>query len=188
MSGPAQTLRFRSLLTKAPRPRAVSWLADLSFAALGFRALGLATLGLGALTTASGQSGPAGTVLADGKMWSTQTSTEPLPWAEAETFCETLETGGHRDWRLPNLLELEALHDPATETGLPAPLALDDCCAWSAQNLAAVPAEQKGQLPNPSGAPNQYYWGFLFSNAVSYYSNGRFADGSALCVRDAGGG
>lgn len=148
----------------------------------------LAMAGLGLIASASGQNAPGETVVVDGRMWSTATSAEAMPWAEAEAYCDTLESGGHQDWRLPRLAELETLHDAATASGLPAPLALNDCCAWSADNLVAVPAERKGQLPDPSGAPDQYYWGFLFSNAVSYFSNGRFPDGSALCVRDAGSG
>ena len=118
----------------------------------------------------------------DGRDWSLETSAA-LPWAEAEDHCETLESGGFSDWRLPTLAELEPLHDPAAELSIRGPFELEDCCAWSSQNLATLPAERKGQLPAQSGAPETYNWGFMFEGGVSYYSNGRFDDGFALCTR-----
>ena len=120
----------------------------------------------------------------DGKSWSLVTGDGPAPWAEADAFCETLEAGSLSDWRLPTLAELESLRDPAAPDGLPAPLALDDCCAWSAESLSDIPAGQKGQLPDPAGPPEGYFWGFLFASGVSYYSNGRFPDGTAVCISD----
>jgi hypothetical protein len=117
--------------------------------------------------------------------WSLETSAA-LPWAEAEEYCETLESGSFSDWRLPTLEELEQLH--AANTRLASrlsgsPFTFEDCCAWSSNNLATLPAERKGQLPAQSGAPEDYYWGLLFDGGVSYYSNGRFPDGFALCTR-----
>ena len=118
----------------------------------------------------------------DGRDWSLETSAA-LPWAEAEEYCETLESGGFNDWRLPTLAELEPLHDAEAEFPIRGPFELEDCCAWSSENLATLPAERKGQLPAQSGAPESYYWGYMFDGGVSYYSNGRFADGFALCTR-----
>lgn len=119
----------------------------------------------------------------DGTIWSLVTSSA-IPWAEADAFCETLDTGGYTDWRLPQLVELEALHDPAADDSIKGPFELEDCCAWSSENLAVVAAEPKGQLPPPGGAPDQYYWGVLLADGISYYSNGRFPDGFAMCLRD----
>jgi hypothetical protein len=118
----------------------------------------------------------------DGRDWSLETSAA-LPWAEAVEHCETLESGGFSDWRLPTLAELETLHDPAAGLSIRGPFELEDCCAWSSENLATLPAERKGQLPAQSGAPETYNWGFMFRGGVSYYSNGRFDDGFALCTR-----
>jgi hypothetical protein len=84
---------------------------------------------------------------------------------------------------LPILFELEQLHDPQAESSVRGPFELEDCCAWSSENLAQLTPERKGNLPAQSGAPETYYWGFLFDGGVSYYSNGRFADGFALCTR-----
>jgi hypothetical protein len=148
----------------------------------------LAALSIGFSASGSAQDDTRETIVVDGKMWSLVTSAEPLPWTEANAFCETLDLEGHSDWRLPSLLELEALHDPSAESGLPAPIELDDCCAWSSSNLLEIPAEQKGNLPEPGQGPQQYYWGYLFASGVRYYSSRGFPDGLALCVREAGGG
>jgi hypothetical protein len=121
-------------------------------------------------------------------VWSLVTGREPVPWSEANEFCETLDTGGFSDWRLPTLFELEALHDPGADNSVQGPFDLDDCCAWSSMNLTDLEPESKGNLPPPGGPPAGYYWGFLFEGGVSYYSNGRFADGFAMCVREAGDG
>ena len=122
-------------------------------------------------------------VVVDGMMWSNESSA-PVPWNQADEFCETLETEGFTDWRLPTLFELEALHDPEAHGGIRISFELEDCCAWSSMNLAELGAERKGNLPEQGGAPAEYYWGFLFAGGISYYSNGRFPDGLALCVRE----
>lgn len=145
----------------------------------------LLILGLALTVASDAQDEAEGTLVSDGKIWSLVTSGEPLAWSDANAFCETLEVAGRTDWRLPRLVELEALRDPSAASGLPEPLALDDCCAWSSENLVDIAAEPKGDLPPPGGRPEQYYWGYLFASGVSYYSNLRFPDGAALCVRDA---
>lgn len=145
-----------------------------------FPAAILAVLGLNA---SMAQESPDDVVVLDDHMWALETSAA-VPWREAEEFCETLESGGFSDWRLPTLAQLESLYDAATDS-IRTPFDLEDCCAWSSLNLEDLEAEAKGELPDPGGPPSGYYWGFLFSGGVSYYSNGRFADGFALCLRDA---
>jgi hypothetical protein len=144
--------------------------------------------GLLACSGSSGQSAANGVVEIDGGIWSLVTSGAALPWPEASEFCETLAAGGFSDWRLPRLAELESLHDPNAAGSIRGPFELEDCCAWSAENLTRIPPEQKGQLPDPGGPPEDYYWGFLFDGGISYYSNGRFADGFAMCTRDEASG
>jgi hypothetical protein len=119
----------------------------------------------------------------DGRQWSLVTGSGAVPWDEADEFCDTLEAGGLSDWRLPTLFELETLHDPAAASSIRGPFELADCCAWSATNLLMLAPERKGGLPDPAGPPAGYYWGFLFEGGTSYYSNGRFPDGFALCTR-----
>jgi hypothetical protein len=142
--------------------------------------------GLAHGSLAVAQDEPDDVVVIDGTMWSLVTGSEPTPWNEANEFCETLQAGGYSDWRLPTLFELEALHDETADDSVRGPFALDDCCAWSSMNLTDLEPGTKGQLPPPSGPPAGYYWGFLFAGGISYYSNGRFADGFAMCLRDPG--
>lgn len=127
-------------------------------------------------------SGAADTVTVGDHMWSMSTSAA-VPWAEANEFCETLASGGFDDWRLPDLDALRSLHDAQSRGSIVEPFALDDCCAWTSMSLADLPADRKGELPDPGGPPEAYYWGFLFDGGIAYYSNGAFADGFALCMR-----
>lgn len=122
-------------------------------------------------------------VIVDGLMWSLVTS-DPVPWSEANDFCDTLELNGFSDWRLPSLAELQTLHDPTAPNSVRGPFELDDCCAWSALNLTDLSADPKGNLPEPGGPPAAYYWGLLLDGGISYYSNGSFADGFAMCLRE----
>jgi hypothetical protein len=147
------------------------------------RILTSSVLALGLMSAPGSGQSPSGVIAIDGRDWSLTMSAAALPWAEANEFCATLETGGHTDWRLPTLFELEQLHDPAAASSIRGSFELEDCCAWSSQNLVAIAAEQKGDLPPQSGPPETYYWGFLFDGGISYYSNGRFADGFAMCTR-----
>jgi hypothetical protein len=55
-----------------------------------------------------------------GLMWQ-QGENSTMTWEAALSFCEGLSLGGHSDWRLPNIKELESLTDdtrynPAIET------------------------------------------------------------------------
>lgn len=151
-----------------------------------------ALAGLAALACAGIQPSPAqertqtagDTVTIDGLEWQLGSNGENVPWSDAHEYCETLEHAGFADWRLPTLAELERLHEPGEESGLPAPIELDDCCAWSSTNLVEEPAAAKGALPDPTNAPRDYYWGFLFGSGDRYYSFRSFPDGLAMCVRE----
>jgi len=148
----------------------------------------LAVASLGLFLTAHAQSVSNATLVVDDLMWSLAASSEPVLWADAEEFCDTLEAAGHSDWRLPSLAELEGLHDPSTASGLPPGLPFPDCCAWSSDSLVEIPADRKGNLPDPVNSPDKYYWGLVFAGGVRYYSNLGYPDGSALCVRNLSGG
>lgn len=125
----------------------------------------------------------------DDLMWTTRSNGAAVSWDEADEYCETLELEGHGDWRLPTLVEVESLYEPdADQRGrIRSPFELSDCCAWSSVNLVELEAETKGVLPDPTNPPAGYYWGFLFSSGIRYYSFARFPDGEALCVREAVG-
>ncbi|MFU8813809.1 MAG: DUF1566 domain-containing protein [Pseudomonadales bacterium] len=129
-----------------------------------------------AITVAS-----AGAVI-DGRQWTTATSGEDLPWAQARDYCRSLSLGGHDDWRLPTLEELATLQDPTPGgTGIKPPVQLGGCCLWSSTSLAERP---DGDGSEPGASPSSYYWGIVFDGGILYYSNQVFADGQALCTRN----
>jgi hypothetical protein len=51
------------------------------------------------------------TDLATGLMWQKADSGVGLNWQEALTYCESLDTAGYNDWRLPNVKELQSIVD-----------------------------------------------------------------------------
>ncbi len=116
-----------------------------------------------------------------GLQWQTATSGEPVKWPDAVDYCADLELDGHTDWRLPGLDELEALHDPETETGIRAPFRINTCCLWSGESLAERPAEDGDEI---AGSPEMYHWGFMFDGGMAYYAVHIYEDGEALCTRD----
>ncbi len=118
----------------------------------------------------------------DGRTWAVTASGEDLPWKAADAFCRDLRLDGHADWRLPTLVELATLEDPQTANGIREPIVIDTCCLWSSTSLAERPAE--GDTPT-GASPSSYYWGIVFDGGIRYYSNQVFADGQALCTRDA---
>ena len=46
-----------------------------------------------------------------GLMWQKETAPGIYTWSEALRYCESLQLGGHSDWRLPNVRELHSLVD-----------------------------------------------------------------------------
>jgi len=46
-----------------------------------------------------------------GLIWQQDPSSQKFLWCEALQYCEGLDLGGHADWRLPNLRELQSLVD-----------------------------------------------------------------------------
>ncbi|MHC4932818.1 MAG: Lcl C-terminal domain-containing protein [Planctomycetota bacterium] len=49
--------------------------------------------------------------LATGLMWVRSDSGKPMNWRQALAYCERLGLAGHRDWRLPNIKELQSIVD-----------------------------------------------------------------------------
>ena len=46
-----------------------------------------------------------------GLIWTQDISSYAMPWSDASTYCESLNTGGYTDWRLPTLKELWSIRD-----------------------------------------------------------------------------
>ena len=117
----------------------------------------------------------------NGLQWATETSGEDLRWPDAIEYCESLELGRHSDWRLPTMVELEALHDPDADQGIRSSFNIDTCCLWSGESLVDRQAEDGDTI---AGEPHMYHWGFMFDGGLEYYAVHIYQDGQALCVRD----
>lgn len=47
-----------------------------------------------------------------GLMWVAKDNGIPINWPDAVEYCKKLSTGGHSDWRMPTLTELQSLYYP----------------------------------------------------------------------------
>lgn len=132
--------------------------------------------------------GPAGTAVVNGLMWATETNGVDIGWRPAKAFCDEMVRGGHDNWRLPTLAELEALYDPraAANSYIKAPIKLTGCCLWSSQSLVDIPRQDTFYVEGRD-QPQEQLWGLLYAEEpVKYYSFQNFPDGQALCVRNLG--
>lgn len=124
---------------------------------------------------------PPDIVTLDNRQWATVTNGTDIKWPDAETYCADLSLGGHDDWRLPTLVELEALYDPESSSGIREPISLGGCCLWSSTSLEDRAAEDGDEI---AGEPAMYRWGYMFDGGHFYYAVHIFEDGQALCTRD----
>lgn len=120
-------------------------------------------------------------VTLDNRQWATATNGADIKWPDADTYCADLSLGGQNDWRLPTLVELEALYDAESTTGISEPISLDGCCLWSSTSLEDREAEDGDEI---AGEPAMYRWGYMFDGGYYYYAVHVFEDGQALCTRD----
>jgi hypothetical protein len=109
-----------------------------------------------------------------GLMWTMRDNGEPIPsWAKANAFAKRLRLGGHSDWRLPTMEELEALYDPGNgNDNIRRPLSLTKLWVWSSMK---------------EGSRAWYFNFFNGKRSVPDYLMG--ATGTypcALCVRRSG--
>lgn len=47
-----------------------------------------------------------------GLMWAAKDNVIPINWSNALSYCHNYSGGGHSDWRMPTLAELESLYNP----------------------------------------------------------------------------
>jgi aspartyl protease family protein len=68
-------------------------------------------------------------------MWPNKDNYSELSWDAAERYCENYRGGGHDDWRMPTLKELEELFDSqisgAYGYGITDLIELTHCCPWA---------------------------------------------------------
>ena len=50
-----------------------------------------------------------------GLVWAAEDNGELINWANARSYCQNYNGGGHTDWRMPTLAELKSLYDPEVE-------------------------------------------------------------------------
>ena len=50
-----------------------------------------------------------------GLMWAASDNGIPISWQNGLKYCQNYSGGGHTDWRMPTLAELESLYDPGAK-------------------------------------------------------------------------
>jgi hypothetical protein len=50
-----------------------------------------------------------------GLMWAARDNGIPISWQNGFQYCQNYSGGGHTDWRMPTLAELESLYDPGAK-------------------------------------------------------------------------
>ncbi len=68
-----------------------------------------------------------------GLIWTVEDSGGDSNWSQAKNYCESLTLGGHTDWRLPTIDELEGLFDRSLSKQYKAkgPVNLKGANVWS---------------------------------------------------------
>ncbi len=81
-----------------------------------------------------------------GLMWTRKDSGKGMSWVSALGYCEGLKTGGHDDWRLPNVKELQYIVDYNRSPD-------------TTQSAAISPLFENSLVPNEVGKPDfPFYW------------------------------
>jgi Novel STAND NTPase 1/Protein of unknown function (DUF1566) len=70
---------------------------------------------------------------ATGLMWTRRDNGEDIDWNDANEYAKRLRLGGHSDWRLPTIDELEKLYDPkgGNRYNIRKPFRLSNWLVWS---------------------------------------------------------
>ena len=50
-----------------------------------------------------------------GLMWPAEDNGTHISWTNARSYCQSYSVGGHADWRMPTLAELQTLYDPVIQ-------------------------------------------------------------------------
>jgi hypothetical protein len=79
-----------------------------------------------------------------GLVWAAKDNGEIINWAEAHSYCQGYNGGGHKDWRMPTLVELKTLYDPEIENtgGYHIPSAIDTTAesCWASDTRGDIAA------------------------------------------------
>ena len=107
---------------------------------------------------------------ATGLLWSVKDNGSDTNWVQASNYCNDLVLGGHTDWRLPTLNELETIYDKRL----------------SKEFKAKNPIELRGEHMWAESTDSGNAWMFSFLNGgTSLVPTGGACGvaGRALCVR-----
>jgi len=110
---------------------------------------------------------------ATGLLWSVKDSGSDTNWDRASNYCKDLALGGHKDWRLPTLKELETIYDKNL----------------SKEFKAKNPIELKGEnmWGESTDAGNAWMFNFFNGGTSMVPTAGSCGtSGRALCVRKSG--
>lgn len=78
-----------------------------------------------------------------GLVWELVADSTPRTWSESAAYCINKTVGGATGWRLPSVVELSSVRDPAIQTGfIPAIFSgVQNTIFWSATTYAAIPTQ-----------------------------------------------
>jgi hypothetical protein len=73
----------------------------------------------------------------DGVMWTREDNRANVTWNAARKYCDELDLGAYRDWRLPDLEELSSLQALWSQAAFKTAdtIRLSDCCPWSSTEI-----------------------------------------------------
>jgi hypothetical protein len=151
--------------------------------------LSLVLIAFAAGSSARFEAGSDGTVrdTQTGLVWTQKDNGADVDFAGAKAFCEGSTVGGHDDWRLPTIEELQALYDEGVASpptylyhGKPYPLRMDPAFQLSAPGVwsSSLRYENRGVA-----------WSFFFSSGRQLSTMPTATNYQrALCVRASGRG
>jgi serine/threonine protein kinase len=124
-------------------------------------------------------------------MWTLRDNGTDVTWDQALTYCSNLSLGGFKDWRFPEIGELEKIYDPAQEKHTKGGIQLSQWWVWSGTTPFSKHAFRDGYFHGLTfgayRASTQKAVYFLFAGG----SRGEFPLDNArnlraLCVRGGG--
>jgi len=105
-------------------------------------------------------------------MWQQNVAPTKYTWANASAYCATLTLAGHADWRLPSIIELISIIEPAAA----APNA-----AVNATAFPGAPGSYVWSSTAVPGAPS--VWCVVFAEGTVYTTSATSTTVDSRCVR-----
>ena len=124
-------------------------------------------------------------------MWTLHDNGTDVTWDQALTYCSNLSLGGFKDWRFPEVGELEKIYDPAQEKHTKGGIQLSQWWVWSGTTSFSKHAFRDGYLHGLTfgayRASTQKALYFLFAGGTKgEFPLDNARNLRALCVRGGG--